>query len=46
MQKTTRRAEDLKPLRAAMVGHLLLDLIVIYITLLQTLPVMLLLYEH
>ena len=43
---TTQRAEDLKPLRAATVGRLLIDVMIIYITLLLTLPVMLSLYVH
>ena len=42
----TGRTEGLKSICTATVGHLLLDLIVIYSTLLRTLPVMLLLYEH
>ena len=38
--------EDLKPFCTAMIGHLLIYLMIICSTLLQTLPVMLSLYEH
>ena len=42
----TRQTEVLKPLYTAMVVRLLIDLTIIYSTLIWTLPVTLLLYVH